>query len=288
MLIYGQVINRYRMKSLLLKIIKFGRYIILKLRNIIEFIGDHPFSTGLMAVSGILISIIGFNVDRNENESTSYVIESMSKKIDAIDSKISTDGKDWQVMKKTFFDIQVGGPIERAYDLDFERTLRTGYGDIKHIEWRLKNNDLLKVSYNSPQNRVLKINIEWGGDNNGREIGIADFKFGKTTLKDIRTTFGSNGFAYATNMMYADDDGLTTFNAFELKYTPSIIIVFKTHLNYSDNPDINPEAAQNNTLGELGPHFRLVGVTIADEQYLDEIWGKGKLYDPNSNLIVLR
>jgi hypothetical protein len=253
------------------------------IRIAIEYIGKHPFVTGLMvllSVVGLAISIIGFKLDRDDAKSTEEGIKCFNKKLHGSE-------RDWHVMEKAFYGIRVGGPVQPAYDLKFERLLRTGDGVIKSIKWRLPNLNEFSVSYDSKQDRIRQIEIKWDGNKQGKEVGMSGFRFNETTLQDIRRSFNSNGFSYATHIMYSSDDGVVTFNAFELAETPTIIVVFKTLLPYEDKEKIDLLPQEKQEFGQIGDYFRLIGVSVADEAYLDDVWGKEKIYDPKCNPVTL-
>lgn len=267
------------------------RGLLTNLHNFVEFCGKHPFATGLFAllsVVGLALSIVGYRQDREEALSTTEQVDLVQQKVNEIATKLDTSGRDWQVMESTFYGIRIGGSVKPAYELGFQRISRTGKGPVKHIVWRLENDNIFSVAYDSVQDRVLRITLDWGGKHNGREISISDFKFGETTLQDIRDTFESNGFSYARRVMSPQEDGIVTYNAFELQDTPTIIIVFKTFLSYDVKQLIDQLPAEQQVLGALGPHFRLIGIIVADESHLDETWGENKIYDPGSNPIKLK
>jgi len=254
------------------------------IRIAIELIGKHPFITGLvvlLSVVGLAISIIGFKLDRNDAKST-------EKQLDHIYEVLHGSERDWHVMKKAFYGIRVGGPVQPAYDLNFERLFRKGDGAIKSIKWCLPNLNEFSVSYDSEQDRIRQIEIKWGGNEQGKEVGMSGFRFNETTLRDIRRSLNSNGFSYATHIMYSGDNGVVAFNAFELAETPTIIVVFKTLLPYEAKEKIDLLPQEKQEFGQIGEYFRLIGVSVADEAYLDDVWGEEKIYDPKSNPIALK
>lgn len=257
----------------------------------IEFFGKHPVVAGLLAllsVAGLAISILGFELDRDDARFTTEQVANVDKRVEKIYELLQGTARDWHVMEKAFYGIRVGGPIQPAYDLEFERLLRRGDGVLKTIKWRLPNSNDFTVEYDSEQDRIRYIQIDWNGNELGKEVGISNFRFGETTLQDIRDSFDSNGFSYATHVMYKDDDGVVTFNAFELVETPTIIIVFKTLLPYEAKAKIDLLPKEKQLLGQIGTHFRLTGISVADETYLDDVWGEVKIYDPKSNPIALK
>ena len=256
----------------------------------IEYFAKHQLIIGLLSIIGLLgviLSFIGFNIDRNEATSTTKQIEIVQTSINSIESKLEKSRRDWQVMEKAFHGIRIGGSVLPVYELNFNRILRTGRGAVKTIKWELGNKNRFKVVYNSTQDLILHIETEWGGGKEGKDVGISDFEYGKTTLQDIRDTFKSNGFSYAMKVMYEQEDGIVTLNAFELKNTPSIITVFKTFIPYSIKDEIDKLSEEKQVLGKIGKYFKLIGISVSDEDYLDTEWGRNKIYDPESSPISL-
>jgi hypothetical protein len=59
----------------------------------IEFCGKHPFVTGLFAilsVVGLLLTVVGYRLDRNEAQSTATQVQRVEEKIDEMSSSIDT------------------------------------------------------------------------------------------------------------------------------------------------------------------------------------------------------
>jgi hypothetical protein len=259
--------------------------------SFIKFFGRHPFIVGVLAiigVSGFVLSIVSYRTDRTDAQATTDQVAGVNDIVEKLYDEVQSQKRDWQIMNRAFYGIQVGGPIQPAYKLDFERIIRKGKGVTKYIQWKLPNFNQFSVSYNSEQDRIRKIDLEWGGSVNGSEVGISDFKFGETTLQEIRDRFGSNGFSYAGKVIYTTDEGIVTLNAFELRDTPTIIVVFETLISNEAKAQIDLLPREKQVLGKIGDKFTLVGVSVADEVFLDDEWGKVKIYDPESNPIVLQ
>lgn len=261
-----------------------------QVRKSIEFLGRHRLVAGLLvvlSVAGTILSVVGFHLDRSESQSTTEQVAGVDRHLDTILKVIKEAERDWQVMEKAFFGIHVGGPIQPAYDLDFPRLLREGDGVYKSIKWQLPNSNTFLVTYDSEKDRILRIEIEWGGQDEGRDVGISNFRFGETRLQSIRDTFMSNGFAYAVHMMSQTKKGVVTYNAFELKDTPTIILVTKTIIPYEVKDEIDKLPPEKQVMGAIGSYWTLIGVSVADESYLDHEWGEVKIYDPESKPISL-
>ena len=162
---------------------------------------------------------------------------------------------------------------------------RDGDGKIKMTKWHLASGNELSVSYDSERDRILYAELDWDFKPNSVDCGIAGLRFGESTLAHIRKKFDSNGFSYSEHMMFMTDNGLVTFNAFELKRTPSIVVVFVSLLKNATS--LGQQSSEKQLSDEVGKLFQLVAVVVSDEGYLDEIWGSKKIYDPTSTPIKL-
>jgi len=162
---------------------------------------------------------------------------------------------------------------------------RNGDGKIKMTKWRLASGNELSVTYDSEQDRILYAELDWDFKPGSVDSGIAGLRFGASTLEHVRKKFNSNGFSYVKHMMFQTENGLVTFNAFELKRTPSIVVVFVSLLRNTSS--LGPHPSDKRLSNEIGKLFTLVAAVVADESYLDEIWGNNKIYDPTSTPIKL-
>jgi hypothetical protein len=106
---------------------------------------------------------------------------------------------------------------------------------------------------------------------------LTDFKFGETTLKEIRKVFGTSGFAYREQSYLKSEKTLTTINCFELESPVNTILVLITKAPISSISDKN----------DISGYLKLDAVILADKKYLDSIWGKKKTYDPQYKKIKL-
>ena len=63
------------------------------LQDGVEFCGKHPFVTGLFALIGLIglvLSVVGFQIDREEATSTTEQVQRVEKKLEEISDKIGT------------------------------------------------------------------------------------------------------------------------------------------------------------------------------------------------------
>jgi hypothetical protein len=163
---------------------------------------------------------------------------------------------------------------------------REGNGSIKMTKFRLDNGNDLSVTYDSVQDRILYVEVDWNQAPSGKGTGISKLKFGETSLKDIRKRYRSNGFTHLKHASCWDDGELVMFNAFELKRTPTIILAFATRLPHESESLIKTLSPEKQ-VELISNYLMLESIVVADESYLDEIWGEDKSYDPLSKGIRL-
>jgi hypothetical protein len=104
----------------------------------------------------------------------------------------------------------------------------------------------------------------------GKEPLLTGFTFGKTTLKEIRNKFGTNGFTYTQRDAFTTEKDLVEFNCFEFDSPNNEVLVCVTTM------PLTVKATKEN----LAEHLKLAAIILADKKYLEEIWGKEKLVDP--------
>jgi hypothetical protein len=175
--------------------------------------------------------------------------------------------------------IHVGDPASALDKLNLRQTARATTGSMDTVKYTLANGNELSVTYQSPAGRVVYIECDWNRDPASAASDFPGFQFGVTTLERIRIANGSNGFSYKSNAMNVGANELFAFNAYSIEDKPGLVGVFVTAVKISelrrrrDNKEPSAEdVAKNLTLDAL---------IIAEESYLDEIWGKEKIYDPN-------
>src|ERR1700749_2383982 len=127
--------------------------------------------------------------------------------------------------------IKVGDAPSVLEKIKLEPLSREERGAIKMVKYGLANGDELSVTYNSRENRIIYIEDDWSLKPEGAATDIPAFKFGVTTLADIRQINGSNGFSWKSTAMNRTEDQLVTFNAYEIKGKPHQIAVFVTSLS---------------------------------------------------------
>ena len=174
--------------------------------------------------------------------------------------------------------IHVGDSRTAVEGLKLKSTAKENQGSTEATKYKLANGNELSVTLDTQKNRVVYIEVDWNKNPEGAASDFPGLKFGLSTLEDIRKVDGSNGFSYQTTAMGESNGNLITFNAYRIENKPGIAVVFVTVLNIAElrKKIGNRESTQADVPGNL----KLDALILADESYLDEIWGKEKSYDP--------
>lgn len=175
--------------------------------------------------------------------------------------------------------IQIGEPVSALDKLNLQPTARATIGSMDTVKYKLVNGNELSVTYESPTGRIVYLECDWNRNPASAATDFPGFQFGVTTLEKIRIANGSNGFSYKSNAMNRAAGELFTFNAYSIKDKPSLVGVFVTALNIAElrRRRDNKEPGAD----DVAKNLTLDAIILAEESYLDGIWGKEKIYDPD-------
>jgi hypothetical protein len=190
---------------------------------------------------------------------------------------------DTRAMVRAFHGVRIGASQRSLQRLKLKQIARDGEGAVKMTKWLLPEGNDLSVTYNSELDRIVYMEVDWCRKSSAKSTDLKNFRFGETSLADIRKFYKCNGFAYANRVVHEEQDEIVLFNAFELKSTPNIITVFITSISKAEHEVIRRSKQSDN----IAVSCKLVAIAIADEEYLDKIWGAAKIYDPTSHAIEL-
>jgi hypothetical protein len=173
--------------------------------------------------------------------------------------------------------IQVGEPMSVLDKLNLKPTAKASMGSMDAVKYKLANGNDLSVTYESPAGRIVYLECDWNGNPEGVAADFPGFEFGITTLEEIRIANGSNGFSYKSNAMSTAYGDLITLNDYSIKDKPGLVAVFVTSLNIAESR----RRRDGKELGadDVARNLRLHGLILAEETYLDGVWGKEKIYD---------
>jgi hypothetical protein len=143
------------------------------------------------------------------------------------------------------------------------------------VKFKTENGNYFSIT--TEKGKVVYMENDWLQHPKGRGALITDFQFGRTTLKDIRARFGTNGYTYKSNAAFTTNTHLVMFNCFELDSENEEILVTITKIA------LNEEVTESNVASKL----TLDALILADKSYLDKIWGKEKTYDAKGKKVSL-
>jgi hypothetical protein len=137
------------------------------------------------------------------------------------------------------------------------------------VKWRLPDSNEVSVTASRDTEKIVHVEANWGRDRNATFTDVPGLLFGTTTLNDIRRRFANNGFAYQNWRSTAQtDDGMIAMNSYEIADS-HLVVTFITRMD--------PGALKGPK--NIGTALKLDTIIVADADYLDTIWGKGKSFD---------
>jgi hypothetical protein len=142
------------------------------------------------------------------------------------------------------------------------------------IKYRTQNGNDLSVTVDEDKIVMMENDRVPGAE--GDEPLFSNFKFGKTSLADIRKACGSNGYTYDQRVNMTTDSELIEFNCFEFDSPNNevLVTITKASLDQDLSGDKIPQS------------LKLDGIIIADAQFMEAIWGKRKHYASNYKKIT--
>lgn len=143
-------------------------------------------------------------------------------------------------------------------------------------KWKLPNGNYLSVTRRIDGDKIVYAEVDWDGSASGAVSDFAGFRFGETTLADIRAKLGSNGFAFSNHVIKPMPDGsLMSFNSYEVEGSDTIV-VFMTKTTAEGLKDLY----EGNDVSRAGTLARLDGLILAQPEYLATNWGPDRILDP--------
>lgn len=144
------------------------------------------------------------------------------------------------------------------------------------VKYETKNKNAFSVT--TDDDKVVYMENDWLQKEEGRKPLYTDFTFGKTTLRDVRNKFGTNGFTFKSRQAFATDDDLIEFNCFEFDSSNDEVLVVITKVALNE---------ENITEENVADKLKLDALIIADKEYLNKTWGDEKIFDSNYKKIKL-
>jgi len=142
-------------------------------------------------------------------------------------------------------------------------------------KYRTENGNDFSVT--AENDKVVFMENDWLQDDKATKALLPGFTFGTTSLKEIRSKFGTNGFVHDNASSMKTDTHVMMINCFEFDSPNNEVLVTITKVAL--DADV--------TEANVAEHLKLDALIIADKAYLDKIWGAEKTYDPNYKKIKL-
>ena len=181
---------------------------------------------------------------------------------------------------QTLNGISIGEEIEAASKFAGKPTAKVAAGAHEEVTWRLPDGNKLALATHPGNGRIAYVEETWGGRPDGRPADFPGFKYGETTLADIRKHAENNGFAFVERLLDERPDGLRLFNSYEVEGRPGLVVTFVTKMSLTDAQRL--KSKQDGV--DINRSARLDSIILSDAGYLESIWGqaklKGKKYKP--------
>jgi hypothetical protein len=132
-------------------------------------------------------------------------------------------------------------------------------------------------SVTTEQGKVVYMENDWLQSPAASQPLFSGFEFGKTSLRAIRKTMGTNGFTYTERNKLTTETEVIQFNCFEFDSPNNEVLVTITKAALQDHL----------TEDNIADHLKLDAVIISNKAYLDKTWGTEKIYDTNYKKIKL-
>lgn len=178
---------------------------------------------------------------------------------------------------QTLNGIRIGEEITTASRTVGKPTSRVATGPHEEVRWRLPDGNRLALATDPVNGRIAYAEETWGGRPDGKPADFPGFRFGETTLEDIRMHAENNGFAFVERLIDENPDGLRLFNAYEVEGSPGLVVTFVTRMSTRDTQRL--KSKQESV--DIDRTAKLDGIILADARYLESIWGQAKLKGKN-------
>ena len=193
----------------------------------------------LKPVLTLLISFITIFLSAQEVSMSNIKIGDSVEKL----NKINIEKDEYEIIE-----IESGSSVNRKNDGEFDFLLPDG----NQISFSIKNGI------------ILFIKNEWAGDYNHIASLLPNFEFNKTSLEDITSFIGISCYYYENYIIKTSLSYIFYYNCFRLDTEQSEVLVLIT------TTPIDSREYESS---------KLYSIIIADEKYLDSLWGESKLFD---------
>ena len=144
------------------------------------------------------------------------------------------------------------------------------YKGMDLFKWILPNRNLLTATVDR-EGEIVYLESDWGGKSDDTGCDLAGLKFGVTTLADLVTRLGSNGFGFKTRPHSRQtDDGVMLLNSYEVG---NVVVTFYTRISGADYAKVQAAGANASGAATGAEFANLEGISMANAAYAKSEWG---------------
>ena len=175
--------------------------------------------------------------------------------------------------------LRIGEDIATLSKTGSEPIAKQTMGPHTAVKIELPDGNALSVTYRDLSGEIVYLETDWGQKQAGSFSDFRDFRFGETTLNEIRSALGHNGmaFVHGPGPNLTEDGGLVSVNSYELS-AGNLVVAFVTKINKERLAEFS-KMTEEAKLEAFGSASKLDAIILSDRSYLEGIWGKEKMYD---------
>ncbi|MFT3988980.1 hypothetical protein [Aestuariivirga sp.] len=187
-----------------------------------------------------------------------------------------------QVAAQSLSSIEVGSDISQLSSLDAQRIgADEEIGLYTKRILKQRDGNAFSVIFRNADRKIVLLESDWSGRESNNAADYHYFKFGVTTLNEIRKKMGSNGMAYLDGngpVTLTSEGDVLAVNAYEVRNS-ALVAVFLTKVPAERLATLQPSFGGKKVGEILGGEAKLYGIILADGHYLESIWGTRKIRD---------
>ncbi len=188
-------------------------------------------------------------------------------------------------MSQSLSTIKVGDSATQLETLGVPATSEQKMGPHTAIRFELPDGNSLSATYRNRDGLIVFLESDWGGSQSGSFTDFRNFKFGITSLNDIRQELGHNGMLFVKGPGMSSEAGdLIVFNSYEIDGS-SVVVTVVNKIAAERLTELRKTYGDEKTASLIGKEARLDAIIVADMDYLVGIWGDELMKDKNYRTI---
>lgn len=148
------------------------------------------------------------------------------------------------------------------------------------VKFQLPGGNEMSATFLRSSGKIIYLETDWGGEAAGSFSDFEPFKYGQTSLDDVRRHFGHNGMMFDARPVVSTmpDGGVALFNSYEISES-DMIATFVTVISATALTELQTMHGNEKLADYIGPAAKLHALILAERDYVDTIWGAKKTYD---------